>query len=91
MGNEAYKKKDFATAHQHYAKAIELDPTNITFYSNNAGKLLMLLLIYMLIFSTSRRASTMSASRNARRESRRVVNIVPISHSLPSKIFLFVR
>jgi tetratricopeptide (TPR) repeat protein len=51
LGNEAYKKKDFATAHQHYAKAIELDPTNITFYSNNAGKLLMLLLIYMLIFS----------------------------------------
>ncbi|VDP04904.1 unnamed protein product [Soboliphyme baturini] len=37
LGNEAYKKKDFATAHQHYEKAIELDPTNITFYSNNAA------------------------------------------------------
>jgi tetratricopeptide (TPR) repeat protein len=37
LGNEAYKKKDFATAHQHYDKAIALDPTNITFYNNKAG------------------------------------------------------
>jgi len=37
LGNEAYKKKDFETAHQHYAKAIELDPTNITFYNNKAA------------------------------------------------------
>eukprot|EP00128_Syssomonas_multiformis_P007694 Colp12_sorted_trinity150504_noHs@23144 len=36
-GNEAYKKKDFANAIQHYSKAIELDPTNITFYTNRAA------------------------------------------------------
>ena len=33
----AYKKKDFATTHSHYDKAIELDPTNATFHSNKAG------------------------------------------------------
>lgn len=37
LGNEAYKKKDFATAHVHYDKAIELDPANATFHSNKAG------------------------------------------------------
>lgn len=37
MGNEFYKKKDFANATSHYEKAIELDPTNITFYTNNAA------------------------------------------------------
>ncbi|KAI6200025.1 Stress-induced-phosphoprotein 1 [Aphelenchoides besseyi] len=37
LGNEAYKKRDFATAHQHYDKAIELDATNITFYNNKAA------------------------------------------------------
>ncbi|XP_031560926.1 stress-induced-phosphoprotein 1-like [Actinia tenebrosa] len=37
LGNAAYKKKDFETAHQHYDKAKELDPTNITFYTNNAA------------------------------------------------------
>ena len=37
-GNEAYKKKDFEAAIEHYDKAIELDPTNITFYTNKAGK-----------------------------------------------------
>jgi len=37
LGNEAYKKKDFPTAHKHYDKAIELDPTNITYYSNKAA------------------------------------------------------
>jgi stress-induced-phosphoprotein 1 len=36
-GNEAYKKKDFVTAHQHYDKAIELDPTNVTFLTNKAA------------------------------------------------------
>jgi tetratricopeptide (TPR) repeat protein len=36
-GNEAYKKKDFETALSHYNKAIELDPTNITYYTNKAG------------------------------------------------------
>ncbi|KAI3422130.1 Hsp90 cochaperone [Globodera pallida] len=36
-GNEAYKKKDFATAHKHYDEAIKLCPTNITFYSNKAA------------------------------------------------------
>ena len=35
----AYKKKDFETALQHYAKAIELDPTNSNFLTNRAGQL----------------------------------------------------
>uniref|UniRef100_A0A914DXS5 Stress-induced-phosphoprotein 1 n=1 Tax=Acrobeloides nanus TaxID=290746 RepID=A0A914DXS5_9BILA len=37
LGNEAYKRKDFPTAHRHYDKAIELDPNNITYYSNKAA------------------------------------------------------
>ena len=37
-GNAAYKKKDFTTALQHYDKAIELDPENITFLTNKAGE-----------------------------------------------------
>jgi len=37
LGNQAYKKKDFATAITHYDKAIELDPNNITFLSNKAA------------------------------------------------------
>lgn len=36
-GNSAYKKKDFDTALVHYNKAIEHDPTDITFYSNIAA------------------------------------------------------
>lgn len=36
-GNEAYKKKDFATAHIHYDKAIELDPKNIVYYTNKSA------------------------------------------------------
>ena len=36
-GNEAYKKKDFTTAHLHYDKAIELNPTEITFRNNKAA------------------------------------------------------
>ncbi|XP_025104571.1 stress-induced-phosphoprotein 1-like [Pomacea canaliculata] len=36
-GNAAYKKKDFAAALEHYEKATQLDPTNITFYSNRAA------------------------------------------------------
>lgn len=39
LGNAAYKKKEFDTAIEHYNKAIELDPTNITFYSNKAAVL----------------------------------------------------
>ena len=35
-GNAAYKKKDFNTAIQHYNKAIEIEPTEITFrYARN--------------------------------------------------------
>lgn len=37
LGNEAYKKREFAEAAKHYDKAIELDPTNIIFYNNKAG------------------------------------------------------
>ncbi|KAJ1519420.1 hypothetical protein ONE63_004712 [Megalurothrips usitatus] len=36
-GNEAYKKKDFGTALVHYNKAIELDPTDITYLNNIAA------------------------------------------------------
>lgn len=36
-GNEAYKKKDFETALSHYNKAIELEPTNITYYNNKSA------------------------------------------------------
>lgn len=39
LGNAAYKKKDFTTAHEHYDKAIELEPTNITFYTNKSAVL----------------------------------------------------
>ncbi|KAL1121953.1 hypothetical protein AAG570_003361, partial [Ranatra chinensis] len=37
MGNEAYKKKDFAKALEHYNKAIELDPCEIMYYNNIAA------------------------------------------------------
>ncbi|KAL8618373.1 Stress-induced-phosphoprotein 1 [Nucella lapillus] len=36
-GNEAYKNKDFATALEHYEKAVELDPTNMTFHTNRGA------------------------------------------------------
>lgn len=37
LGNDAYKKKDFDNALKHYQKAIEHDPTDITFYTNMAA------------------------------------------------------
>ena len=37
-GNAAYKKREFTTALEHYDKAIELDPTNVTFLTNKAGE-----------------------------------------------------
>lgn len=37
LGNEAYKKKDFATALTHYEKAAEIDPNNITYLTNQAA------------------------------------------------------
>lgn len=37
LGNAAYKKKDFETAHAHYDKAIEHDPTDITLYNNKGA------------------------------------------------------
>lgn len=37
LGNEAYKKKKFDEALLHYNKAVELDPTDITFLNNIAA------------------------------------------------------
>ncbi|XP_077976542.1 stress-induced-phosphoprotein 1-like isoform X2 [Styela clava] len=37
LGNSFYKKKEFEKALEHYDKAIELDGTNITFYTNKAA------------------------------------------------------
>lgn len=37
LGNEEYKKRNFEAALSHYNKAIELEPTNMTFYNNVAG------------------------------------------------------
>ncbi|XP_067680226.1 stress-induced-phosphoprotein 1-like [Haliotis asinina] len=36
-GNAAYKKKDFVAALEHYQKAAELDPSNITILTNRAA------------------------------------------------------
>ena len=41
LGNAAYKKRDFLTALQHYDKATDLDPTDITFRTNKAGRSVM--------------------------------------------------
>ena len=37
LGNEAYKKKDFAIALKNYGKAIELEPNEITYYNKTAA------------------------------------------------------
>ena len=37
-GNDAYKNKNFTVAIEHYSKAMELDPKNITYITNRAGK-----------------------------------------------------
>ncbi|CAH0581632.1 unnamed protein product [Chrysodeixis includens] len=37
LGNDSYKKKDFENALKHYQKAKELDPSDITFYTNMAA------------------------------------------------------
>lgn len=37
QGNEFYKSKNFVKALEHYDKAIELDPTDITFLNNKAA------------------------------------------------------
>lgn len=36
-GNVAYKKKNFAAALEHYNKAVELDPTDMTYLTNLAA------------------------------------------------------
>ena len=36
-GNAAYKKKEFATAIEHYSKAMELDPSDVTYITNRAA------------------------------------------------------
>lgn len=40
LGNDAYKRKDFDVAIQHYQKAIELEPKNLLFRSNLAAVLI---------------------------------------------------
>ncbi|XP_026314704.1 stress-induced-phosphoprotein 1-like [Hyposmocoma kahamanoa] len=37
LGNDYYKKKDFENALKHYQKAIEFDPTDMTFLTNMAA------------------------------------------------------
>jgi len=37
LGNEAYKKKDFDNALKHYEEAVNHDPTNMTYLSNQAA------------------------------------------------------
>ncbi|KRX89144.1 Stress-induced-phosphoprotein 1, partial [Trichinella pseudospiralis] len=37
LGNAAYKQRNFEAAHEHYDKAIELDPNNITLLNNKAA------------------------------------------------------
>ncbi|XP_066574939.1 stress-induced-phosphoprotein 1 [Amia ocellicauda] len=37
LGNEAYKKKDFETALKHYEAALQADPTNMSYLSNQAA------------------------------------------------------
>jgi tetratricopeptide (TPR) repeat protein len=49
LGNEEYKKKNFEAALAHYNKAIELEPTNMTFYNNVAGKMLQLIISFFSI------------------------------------------
>ena len=49
-GNEAYKKKDFETALNHYNKATELDPVNMTYYTNRAGSFLFVVQLVFLVF-----------------------------------------
>lgn len=40
LGNAAYKKRDFAQAEEHFTKAWDLWPKDITFLTNLAGMLL---------------------------------------------------
>ena len=37
LGNNAYKKKDYATALKNYGKAIIFEPNEITYYNNTAA------------------------------------------------------
>ena len=37
QGNECFKKKDYAGAIKYYSEAIEIDPSNETFYSNRSA------------------------------------------------------
>jgi hypothetical protein len=60
-GNEAYKKKDFETALNHYNKATELDPVNMTYYTNRAGLFTFSSVIFfeILVFSGLLRTKTL--------------------------------
>lgn len=37
LGNAAYKRKEFPAALEHYTRAEQLDPTNMTYVTNQAG------------------------------------------------------
>jgi tetratricopeptide (TPR) repeat protein len=48
-GNKAYKKRDFEAAISHYQKATELDPNNCIYYSNLAGFIFTLVVLFCFI------------------------------------------
>ena len=82
LGNAAYKRKDFETALDHYGKAIELDPTNMSFLTNRAGLFWELLIqsfwlnytdeenLNFLQRSILNKEGTMSALNNVTRQSK---------------------
>ena len=53
LGNEAFKKKDFASALKNYEKAIELDSKEIFYYNNSAAVCFQMNLWTILTYASS--------------------------------------